>query len=91
MDAAITARCKERGNDPIVPRRLNALIGKLAGEKKEGEKAGRGGAGSARLRRRVFEQGKKKRKGGERLTCGVRVSVSAKKRKRERERRAGVG
>jgi hypothetical protein len=25
---------------PIVPGRLNALIGKLAGEKKEGEKAG---------------------------------------------------
>jgi hypothetical protein len=74
-----------------VPGRLNALIGKLAGEKKEGEKAGRGGicAAAAAGRR---GRGKKKRKGGrERLTGGARVSVSAKKRKGERERRTGAG
>jgi hypothetical protein len=47
MAATITARCKERGTTAIVPGRLNALIGKLDGEKKEGEKAGRGGIRAA--------------------------------------------
>jgi hypothetical protein len=40
---------------PIVPGQLNALIGKLDGEKKEGEKAGRGGI--LRLRWQAGEAG----------------------------------
>jgi hypothetical protein len=73
-----------------VPGRLNALIGKLAGEKKEGEKAGRGGIrAAAAVGRRA--RGRRKGRGRERLPGGARASVSAKKRKRERERRAGAG
>jgi hypothetical protein len=65
-------------------------LASLLGRKRKGRR--RGTAGSARLRRRVGEQGEgKKEEGRERLTGGARASVSAKKRKRESERRAAAG
>jgi hypothetical protein len=68
-----------------VPGRLNALIGKLAGEEKEGEKAG--AAGSARLRRQAGEAGgrRKGRGKGEADRWGPGVSECKEKKTREGE------
>jgi hypothetical protein len=69
---------------------LIALIGVLAGERKEGEKVGarripRGCGGGRRA------GGKKKGRGEGRLTGGAQASATAKKKKRERDRWAGAG
>jgi hypothetical protein len=71
-----------------VPGRLNALIGKLTGEKKEGEKAGRGGIRAAAAAGRRGRGRRKGREGKERLTGGARASATAKEKKR-REGEAG--
>jgi hypothetical protein len=91
MVAAITARCKERGNGPNRAWVIKCLNWQACwGEKGRGEGgAGRDprgcGGGPA-------SRGKKKRKGEmERLTSGAQVSATAKEKKRERERRAGAG
>jgi hypothetical protein len=67
--------------------RLIALIGELAGEKKEGEKAGRGGIRAAAAAGRRG-RGRRKGRGKERLTGGAQASASAKEKKK-REGEAG--
>jgi hypothetical protein len=66
-----------------VPGRLNALIGKLAGEKKEGEKAGHGGIRAAAAAGRRAGGRKKGRGEGEADRWGPGVSECKEKKTRE--------
>jgi hypothetical protein len=68
-----------------VPGRLNALIGKLAGEKKKGEKAGRGGIRAAAAAGRGGRGKKKGRGEGEADRWGPGISECKEKKTREGE------
>jgi hypothetical protein len=67
--------------------RVIALIGMLAVQGKEGERAGRGGISGMR-RRPARARGRRKGRGGWRLTGGTHLSALLK-RKREREKGSG--